>query len=90
MAEARKEFGEKIDILVNVVGGLVARKPFAEMDENFFEYVMRLNVTSTFLTTRAVVPHMSEGGSIVNYASQAGRDGGGRVRVPMQPRRAQS
>ncbi len=77
VAEARKAFGDTIDILVNVVGGLVARKPLAEMDEEFFEYVMKLNVTSTFLTTKAVVPHMGDGGSIVNFSSQAGRDGGG-------------
>ena len=77
VAEARKAFGDTIDILVNVVGGLVARKPLAEMDEEFFEYVMKLNVTSAFLTTQAVVPHMGNGGSIVNFSSQAGRDGGG-------------
>jgi len=77
VAEARNAFGDKIDILVNVVGGLVARKPLAEMDEEFFEYVMKLNVTSTFLTTKAVVPHMGDGSSIVNFSSQAGRDGGG-------------
>jgi 3-oxoacyl-[acyl-carrier protein] reductase len=77
VAEARKAFGDTIDILVNVVGGLVARKPLAEMDEEFFEYVMKLNVTSTFLTMKAVVPHMGDGGSIVNFSSQAGRDGGG-------------
>jgi 3-oxoacyl-[acyl-carrier protein] reductase len=77
VAEARNAFGDTIDILVNVVGGLVARKPLAEMDEEFFEYVMKLNVTSTFLTTKAVVPHMRDGGAIVNFSSQAGRDGGG-------------
>ena len=38
---------------------------------------MRLNVTSAFLTTQAVVPYMGAGSSIVNFASQAGRDGGG-------------
>lgn len=75
--ETLAAFGDSIDILVNVVGGLVARKPLAEMDEAFFEGVMKLNVTSTFLTMQAVVPHMGEGGSIVNFSSQAGRDGGG-------------
>ncbi len=74
---AQKSYGEKVDILVNVTGGMVARKSLAEMDEDFFEKVMKLNVTSTFLATKAVVPHMNEGGSIVNFASQAGRDGGG-------------
>jgi 3-oxoacyl-[acyl-carrier protein] reductase len=77
VAETLKAFGERIDILVNVVGGLVARKPLAEMDEEFFEYVMKLNVTSVFLACKAVVPHMGEGSAIVNFSSQAGRDGGG-------------
>ena len=77
VGEACKSFGETIDILVNVVGGLVARKSFAEMDEEFFEHVMKLNVTSTLLTSHVVVPHMSSGGAIVNFSSQAGRDGGG-------------
>lgn len=77
VAETVKAFGKKIDILVNVVGGLVARKPLAEMDEEFFDFVMKLNVNSTFLTMKNVVPLMTKGGSIVNFASLAGRDGGG-------------
>ena len=74
---AQANYGNAIDVLVNVVGGLVARKSLLEMDESFLEHVMRLNVTSTFLTTKAVIPHMGDGGAIINFASQAGRDGGG-------------
>ncbi|MEM8996493.1 MAG: glucose 1-dehydrogenase [Acidobacteriota bacterium] len=77
VAETLEAFGGGIDILVNNVGGLGARKTLAEMDLEFFESILRLNLTSTFLATRAAVPHMSAGGSIVNLASQAGRDGGG-------------
>ena len=77
VAETRMAFGDSIHVLVNVIGGLVARKPLREMDESFFEKVLRLNVTSVFLTTKAVVPYMSEGSSIVNFSSLAGRDGGG-------------
>lgn len=76
IAEAAREFGG-VDVLVNNVGGLVERKSLAEMDAEFFEYVMTLNVTSTFLATQAAVPHMGEGSAIVNFASLAGRDGGG-------------
>jgi 3-oxoacyl-[acyl-carrier protein] reductase len=36
-----------------------------------------LNLTTTFLATKAAVPHMNNGGSIVNLSSQAARDGGG-------------
>ncbi len=75
--ESRNAYGDTIDILVNVAGGLVARKPLAEMDEAFFEGVMKLNVTSAFLTTKYAVPYMQAGSSIINFASQAGRDGGG-------------
>ncbi len=74
---SREAFGDKIDILVNVTGGLVARKSLDEMDEEFFNHVMQLNATSTFMVSKAAVPHMPEGGAIVNLASQAGRDGGG-------------
>jgi len=74
---ARKTFGDSIDILVNNVGGLGARKSLAEMDLEFFESIMRLNVSSAFLTSKFVTPHMGEGGAIVNLASLAGRDGGG-------------
>jgi 3-oxoacyl-[acyl-carrier protein] reductase len=77
VAETLSAFGGKIDILVNVTGGMVARKPLAEMDMEFFNHVMQLNVTSTFLMTKAVVPYMPEGSAILNFASQAGRDGGG-------------
>lgn len=75
--EARAAYGDRIDVLANLVGGLVARKTLGEMDQGFFESVLRLNATSAFLLAKAVVPHMGRGGSIVNFASQAGRDGGG-------------
>ena len=77
VAESVAAYGKRVDVLVNVVGGLVARKTLQEMDGDFFDFLMRLNVTSTFMVTKAVVPHMSSGGSIINFASQAGRDGGG-------------
>ena len=77
IAKTIEAFGSSIDILVNVAGGLVARKTIEEMDLEFFNYVMQLNMSSTFLVTKAVVPYMSEGASIINFASQAGRDGGG-------------
>ncbi|GAA6167662.1 SDR family NAD(P)-dependent oxidoreductase [Sessilibacter corallicola] len=70
-------FGASIDILVNVVGGLVARKTLPEMDLEFFNNVIQLNLNSTFLVTKAVLPYMPEGGSIINFSSQAAKDGGG-------------
>ncbi len=74
---ATEKFGGKIDILVNVAGGLIARKTILEMDEAHWDAVIDLNLKSVFLVTKAVLPHMPDGGAIVNFSSQAGRDGGG-------------
>lgn len=65
-----------VDILVNNTGGLVARKTIAEITPEFWDEVMSLNTTSTFLMVKTCLPHMKQG-TIVNLASQAGRDGGG-------------
>ena len=77
MEKTAQTFGGKIDILVHVTGGLVARKTLLEMDMDHWDYVMALNATSFMRAAKAVVPHMTDGGSIVGLASQAGRDGGG-------------
>jgi 3-oxoacyl-[acyl-carrier protein] reductase len=77
VAETIAAFGQRIDVLVNVAGGMVARKTLAEMDEAFFDHVMELNLKSVFLVTKAVLPHLGEGSTIVNLSSLAGRDGGG-------------
>jgi 3-oxoacyl-[acyl-carrier protein] reductase len=71
------KFGDRIDVLVHVTGGLVARKTIAEMEIDHWQTVMDLNTTSFVHVIKAVLPHMSGGGSIVGLASQAGRDGGG-------------
>ncbi len=75
--ETRTKFGDTIDVLIHVTGGLLARKTVAEMDVDHWNKVMDLNATSMFRMVKAVIPHMSNGGSIVAFASQAGRDGGG-------------
>jgi len=76
-AEGMKAFGEKADILVNVVGGICGRKQIIEQDEDWYNLLMDVNMKSCWLCTREVVPRMTEGGSIVNFSSQAARDGGG-------------
>lgn len=65
-----------INILVNNAGGLIARKTIADMSLDHWNAVMDLNLTSTFAMTKACLEHMTTG-TIVNLASQAGRDGGG-------------
>lgn len=70
-------FGNKIDVLVNVVGGLVGRKQITEQDEAWYHFLMDVNMKSCWLCTREVVPYMTGGGSIINFSSLAARDGGG-------------
>ena len=76
-AECNKAFGDKVDVLVNVVGGIVGRKKITEQDEDWYDFLMDVNMRSVFLCTREVVPMMPAGGSIVNFSSLAARDGGG-------------
>lgn len=71
------KYGDKIHILVNVVGGLVARKTIDEMDITFWDTVININLRTAFLVTKEVLPYMTEGGAIINFSSQAARDGGG-------------
>jgi 3-oxoacyl-[acyl-carrier protein] reductase len=52
-------------------------KTMDEMDENFFDFVLNLNLKSVFIVTKEALPFMTEGGSIINFSSKAARDGGG-------------
>jgi 3-oxoacyl-[acyl-carrier protein] reductase len=68
---------ERIDILVNNVGGLVQRSRIAEMPYSLWKEVMAVNIDSTFLMTHHILPLITRhGGRIINIASLAGRNGG--------------
>jgi 7-alpha-hydroxysteroid dehydrogenase len=68
---AATEMG-RIDVLVNNAGGWLPR-PLLQTSERAFEAALRFNVTSAFLLTKLVVPHMVTGGegSVVNISSRA-------------------
>ena len=70
---AMDEYG-RIDVLVNNVGGTMP-KPALETSERFFNEAFAFNVTTAFVASRLVIPHMTrgDGGSIVNISSAAGR-----------------
>lgn len=74
---AADTYGGKVGILVNNAGGLLGRKKIDEMDESFWDQVIELNLKTVFLMTKSALPLMADGGVIVNFASQAARDGGG-------------
>ncbi|WP_299118862.1 3-oxoacyl-ACP reductase FabG [uncultured Winogradskyella sp.] len=67
-----------LDILINNAGSLVARKLLSEMETDFWNKVMDINLTSMMLVTRAAAPYLAKNdtSSIVNLASLAGRKGG--------------
>ena len=67
-----------LDILVNNTGDLVQRRTLPEVDLEFWDRVMGVNVTSMMLVTRAATPWLVKAGqaSIVNLSSLAGRKGG--------------
>jgi 3-oxoacyl-[acyl-carrier protein] reductase len=77
MSDVRTAFGDRLDILVNNAGGLLARKKMDDMDGEFWDAVLTLNLKSVFLVTKAALPMLQEGSVIVNLASLAARDGGG-------------
>ncbi len=75
--ETVSAYGNQVNILVNVVGGLVGRKTIVEQDEAWYDFLMNVNMRSVFLCTKEVVPLMPKGSSIINFSSQAAKDGGG-------------
>ncbi|RDY60298.1 SDR family NAD(P)-dependent oxidoreductase [Flagellimonas nanhaiensis] len=77
VAKTKQAFGNTVDILVNCAGGLFARKTVEELDEKFYNLVMDVNFKGTVFVTQAFKKMMGKGASIINFASQAGRDGGG-------------
>src|SRR5882724_977911 len=74
---ACERFGH-IDALVNTVGGYRGGKPVHEMDLADWDFLFGVNVRTTLLCCRAVIPQMLRqgGGKIVTVASRDGLQGG--------------
>ena len=60
----------RIDILVNLAGGLTRYKPAIEHSLDDWTSELNNNLLSAFLTSRAIFPHMqkAESGAIINFA----------------------
>ncbi|MGB8004238.1 MAG: SDR family NAD(P)-dependent oxidoreductase [Gaiellaceae bacterium] len=62
-----------IDILVNAAGLALGRDLFDESTENDERVVLETNVNGLIRMTRLTLPHLRDGGHIVNIGSVAGR-----------------
>ncbi len=72
VANIDREYG-RIDVLVNLAGGLTCYKPVIEHSITDWTHELNNNLLSTFLCARAAFPIMRDrgGGSIINF-SRAG------------------
>lgn len=64
----------RLDVVVNVAGGLTVIAPLAETEVDAFDREYEINVKTAFLVSRAAVGPMAAAGTgaIVNFASPAG------------------
>jgi NADP-dependent 3-hydroxy acid dehydrogenase YdfG len=62
-----------LDILVNAAGLALGRDPFDESTEEDEHTVIETNVSGLVRMTRLCLPHLRDGGHIVNLGSIAGR-----------------
>ncbi len=68
---------KRIDVLINNAGALVQRVPIEDITDEVFEDIVNVNVRSMLMCIKYAVPHMTDGGSIINLTSIAARHGGG-------------
>jgi NAD(P)-dependent dehydrogenase (short-subunit alcohol dehydrogenase family) len=73
--ETLKAFG-RLDILVNNAGVIVREKTVVDTTPEEWDLTFAVNVRGTYLMSRAALPHLPRGGSIVNNASYLGVVGG--------------
>lgn len=68
---------ERLDVLINIVGGHRSGSPLWETNLDTFDFMMALNAKSVFLMAGAAAPHMIEQGygKIVNIGASAGLRG---------------
>jgi NAD(P)-dependent dehydrogenase (short-subunit alcohol dehydrogenase family) len=72
--ESVQHFG-RVDVLVNNAGLLGPRVPIEEYPEDEWRRVLDANLTAPFLLSKVIIPHLPEGGSIVNVTSGVSVEG---------------
>ena len=73
VAQAVEALGGGLDVLVNAAGLALGRDPFDESSEADERTVLETNVNGLIRMTRLALPHLRDGGHIVNLGSVAGR-----------------
>lgn len=74
VSQAVDRFGG-IDVLVNNAGILGPRVRIEEFPEDEWRRVLDANLTGLFLVSKAAVPHLNEGASVINLVSGVSVDG---------------
>ncbi|CAK0775379.1 SDR family oxidoreductase [Gammaproteobacteria bacterium] len=74
--EAIAHYG-RIDVLANLAGAFVMGPPIHETSVDTWDAMLGINARSTFLMSRAVIPHMLKQGSgkIINVSARAALQG---------------
>ena len=82
-ATVAREFGQ-LDILVNNAGISQSAAPVGKTDVELWRDIIDVNLTGTFLCTRAAMPLLKSGGTILNIISVAARESAGTRRIVIQ------
>ena len=75
LAKATKQLMEhwqSLDYLVNLVGFITEFNPITNYSESGWGEMIDGNLKSCFLSCKAIIPHLNEGGAIVNMSSGLG------------------
>lgn len=82
LTEKALEGHGRIDALLNIVGGYAGGELIHDIDEEIWDGMINLNMKTTFMCSKSVLPHMLEQsyGRIINVSSRTGVEKGRRVK----------